>query len=129
MPRAIWKFPFGSEPVQRLEIPARSSLLDVDVKDRRPWAWFACDPKEGKITRTFLLIPTGGPYGSVEDGEEESWSDRLLTTDYYLKTFFSEDRKLVGHLFETGPINPELEQRIKEDLRRAGKVANGGGWG
>lgn len=116
----------GPGPVQRLEVPGGAQLLAADVKDGRAWVWFSCTPGERRITRTFLLIPTGGPYGEGE-GEDEGWS-RLLDRQYHVETFLSEDRELVGHLFETGPINPEIEAQIVKDLRAAGKTENGGGW-
>lgn len=125
--RAIYKQAMGSGPVLRFEWPAGSEIIHAGVKEGQPCIWFICNPAEPRTPRTFLLLPTGGPYGEGE-AEDEGWTS-TIRRDNHIATFCSEDGELVGHLFETGGISESGEQLIKDDLKAAGKVANGGGWG
>src|SRR4051812_8498550 len=124
--RAIYKQIFDSGPVLRFEWPAGSEIIHADVKGGRPCVWFVCNPAERRVPRTFLLLPTGGPYGEGE-GEDEGWSGSIGRANH-ISTFLSEDRELVGHLFETGAISADAEQQIVEDLGTAGKVIGRGDW-
>lgn len=120
--RAIWKQELRSAPVQRFDLPAGSQIIHAEVQDATPTFWFVCDPRERRLPRTFLLLPTGGPYG-----EEGGWSTAIDVKNH-IASFFSEDRVVIGHLFETGHISKEDEERIEADLSDAGKPERGGGW-
>jgi hypothetical protein len=120
--RAIWKQQLTSAPVQRFELPAGSQIIHAEVQDGIPTFWFACDPRERRLPRTFLLLPTGGPYG-----EEGGWCT-AIDAKTHIASFFSEDREVIGHLFETGHISKEDEERIEVDLAAAGKPEQGDGW-
>lgn len=125
--RAIYKQVLpDSRPVQRFEWPAGSQIIHAGVKQGQVSIWFVCNPAEARRPRTFLLLPTGGPYGEGE-GESEGWSGEL-GVESHVATFTSGDGVIVGHLFEVSGISEEGELQVEDDLRRAGKVGLGGGW-
>lgn len=117
--RAIFKEAISSAPVQRFEWPAGSQVLHAEIKDGQPCIWFVCTPTEVRRPRTFLLLPTGGPFG-----KKGGWSHRLGKHSH-IATFLSEDRALVGHLFEVGSISADEERQIEEDLGSVGKALRG----
>lgn len=125
--RAIYKQVLvDSRPVQRFEWPSGSEVLHAEVKDGHPCIWFVCNPGQPRLPRTFLLLPTGGPYGEGK-AEDEGWS-KDIGRGSHVATFLSEGRSIVGHLFEVGAVSEETEKQIEDDLAGAGKIARGGGW-
>lgn len=127
--RAIWKMDLSSEPVQQVWMRGAADVIHAEVQDGIPRIWFVCQPDEPRLKRTFLLLPTGGPFGEFE-GQSEGWTSAVNSTTH-ISTFFSEDRTLIGHLFEI--LLPEaefesLKKQVEHDLAMAGKPGKGGGW-
>ncbi len=126
--RAIYKQVLpDSSPVQRFEWPAGSEVLHAGVKGGQVCIWFICNPAEPRRPRTFLLLPTGGPYDEG-NGDDKGWSGTLGANNH-VGTFTSEDGLIVGHLFAVGDISKQAEAQIEADLKIGGKVILGDGWG
>lgn len=83
----IFKFSIPDHSTFSLELPANAQFLDVQVQRGDPQAWFLLDPQAPKMTRQFVIAPTGGAVTKPE---------RLT----YLGTFQLLGGSIVLHLFE-----------------------------
>lgn len=85
----IWKFPIPIEDEFSLQIPAKATVLTVQVQKGTPCVWVLMnelDAKANMVGRQFRLYGTGNP---VDDDPGR-----------YIGTFQVHGGELVFHLFE-----------------------------
>lgn len=109
MASAVWKQPLTNAAVQEYDWPAGSRILHGEVQGETPCLWFACDPGEPRRQRRFVLLPTGGPFGSLD---LSGWT--------HVATFMLYGGGIVAHLFE---VDSDVDAGdVEEALAVAGKL-------
>ena len=87
MSKTIWKFELDARDIQRIEMPAHSEILCIQVQNEKPCIWALVEPQNEKVKRTFETFGTGHNISAD-------------TIRNYIGTFQIENGSLVFHCFE-----------------------------
>lgn len=74
--------------VQDFDLPKYATILTVQEQKGLICLWYSCNPEAEKVTRSFLVIPTGLK------------EDSGICNHVYIGTVQLHDGDFIGHIFE-----------------------------
>lgn len=105
----IWRWELKIDGFTEIEMPANANVLSVEPHMSGPSLFAVCDPTAPKVTRTFVMVGTGGAI------------DPSMGEHHYLGTVQAvleageKTRLIVAHAFEVQTHSTPLTPLVGEE--------------